>query len=405
MGLNSRIYFHIFLLFNAVLFLAFQGFQAFSAYRTREALIDFQKNQASQAGKEALALTSHPLFESSVNAQKNSLSWSWFVREVDRLEKTYYLQGIWFSQNGGDYLSLHGSKLDKSRDVDLPEGMYLFQNQDYGVIVAFSLELPELFQAQKHTQQVGVVLISVLFILVMFTVRVLFRRTEKLQEELVSSSRLVEFGRLAAGVAHDVRNPLGAMNLMVEELKDLHQSDMETQNYLQQIGKEISRINHTLGTLLVFQKENLPLNQEVDLLKLVAEVIALFPAFKDSIVLKCGAGPIGILGNRDLLFRMLENLVRNALESGAELPKVEILLEKSKDCITIVVSDNGPGLPDWKKAASPFYTTKNYGTGLGLVVVQDALERHRGTIRVDKVNPTGTRLVLSFPFDTVPEIG
>jgi len=405
MGLNSRIYFHIFLSFNAILFLAFQGFQAFSAYRTREALIEFQKNQASQAGRDALELTSHPLFESSVNTEKNTLSWSWFVREVGRIEKTYYLQGLWFSGESNEYFSLHGDRLENLNLNQLPEGMYHFQNEERGVIIAFSLELPELFQAQKNTQQVGVVLISILFILVMFTVRVLFRRTEKLQEELVSSSRLVEFGRLAAGVAHDVRNPLGAMNLMVEELKDLHPLDMETQDCLKQIGKEISRINHTLGTLLVFQKENLPLNQKVDLQELVLDVISLFPNDKDLIRYKKGNGPLTMWGNRDLLFRMLENLVRNALESGAKTPVVEIQLEKKPEGITLVVLDNGLGLSDWKTAVSPFYTTKNYGTGLGLVVVQDAVERHRGRIKVEMIEPNGTRLTLCFPFDTVPEIG
>ena len=107
--------------------------------------------------------------------------------------------------------------------------------------------------------------------------------------------------------------------------------------------------------------------------------------------------PVSLRGNRDLLIRMIENLLRNAYEShSTNTVDIKILGELKNDLYIFSVRDSGIGIQDSEEIFKPFFTTKNYGTGLGLQVVKDAVIRHSAELMVQKNLEGGTTFIVKF---------
>ena len=227
------------------------------------------------------------------------------------------------------------------------------------------------------------------------------------QHLLVRQEKLASLGRLAAGLAHELNNPLSSVAGFAEGLRRrvksaeiMSQAGLaEAQEYLDMIQAEVSRAAAIVRRLLDFARQREPAFDLVDLQRVVEEAVSLVQrqaslANQEIVVAPFPDGDL-IKGDFQMLQQVFINLLTNALdaiEGGGEIRIVARLLDKTEDAawgrqrVAVVVSDNGTGISpeDLAKVFDPFFTTKEVGkgTGLGLAISQSIVEQHGGTIEV-----------------------
>ncbi|MDY6952693.1 MAG: ATP-binding protein [Thermodesulfobacteriota bacterium] len=247
------------------------------------------------------------------------------------------------------------------------------------------------------------------------------RSLKEAREEVLRSERLSSIGRLAAGVAHEVGNPLGAILGYTDLLARHTENDEEAKDYLLRIEKEITRIDTIVRELLDFSRPSVAVSAPVEINALVSESVSFLSHQKlmASVRLETRLEKDlkTVWADPDQLKQVLINLMFNAsdaMETGGELtistgsvPSVEgddPEAEKGRgDLIEIAVSDTGKGIraQDLDKIFHPFYTTKppGKGTGLGLAISLRIVESFRGTISVESVEEKGTTIRVRLPVE------
>jgi signal transduction histidine kinase/iron only hydrogenase large subunit-like protein len=213
------------------------------------------------------------------------------------------------------------------------------------------------------------------------------RSLESTKEALVKSEKLASMGQLAAGIAHEVNNPLGILllhaNLLLEECEE----QSETHEDLNLIVNQANRCKRIISGLLNFARQSRVVRQPTDLGALVAEVLRTVPSEENVTV---GIedrmeDPTAEL-DADQIVQVLVNLITNAQQAMPDGGRITVTLEDTDDEISISVTDSGHGIPDehFDKLFSPFFTTKQVGkgTGLGLAVTHGIVKMHRGQIFV-----------------------
>jgi len=214
------------------------------------------------------------------------------------------------------------------------------------------------------------------------------RSLESTKEALVKSEKLASMGQLAAGIAHEVNNPLGILllhaNLLLEECEE----KSETQEDLELIVNQANRCKRIISGLLNFARQNRVVRQPTDLAALVAEVLRTVPA-EDGVEIAVDdrlEDPTAEI-DADQIVQVLVNLITNAQQAMPDGGRITVALEDTDDEISISVTDTGHGIPEehFDKLFSPFFTTKQVGkgTGLGLAVTHGIVKMHRGQISVD----------------------
>jgi two-component system NtrC family sensor kinase len=227
----------------------------------------------------------------------------------------------------------------------------------------------------------------------------------RMQAQMIQSEKMVAIGKLAAGVAHEINNPLTGIltnsSLMLEDLGDDH----PWQEDIQVIVNETLRCRKIVKGLLDFSRQTRPQRTLLDLNHVVEDTIALVrnqTAFRNvQITLDLDRHLPTVLADADQMRQIVLNLVLNAAEAmpqGGEL-RVASSADATRNAVELRVADTGPGIPDEVKARifEPFFTTKKTGTGLGLAVVYGIIERHHGQIRVDTARGYGTTFTISVP--------
>jgi hypothetical protein len=236
-------------------------------------------------------------------------------------------------------------------------------------------------------------------------------KTEELrraQAEIVQSEKLATLGYLAAGMAHEVRNPLNSITLFVQLIKS-GLDDPEKLDYIDKILKEVDRIDGILRKLLNASKRP---RFEISDVRIDEVIDATLEVFRPQTTIQ------GIRVKRDFrrvpdsvradpteLEQIFTNLFLNAIH---EMPAGGVLgveLDHDDRWITLRVSDTGAGIPtdNLAKIFDPFFTTKSKGTGLGLSVVLRIVKTYRGRISVERNGPEGTTFLVSLPLTTEGE--
>ncbi|MFT0802362.1 PAS domain-containing protein [Bacillus swezeyi] len=221
------------------------------------------------------------------------------------------------------------------------------------------------------------------------------------EELMVRSEKLSIAGQLAAGIAHEIRNPLTAIKGFLQLMKPTME---ENEHYFDIIFSELSRIELILSELLMLAKpQQNALKEKLDLIKLIREVTALLEtqANLNGIMINTSLSDekIHIKGDQNQLKQVFINLIKNAVESMPDGGTVHVSVKETDESVTVEVQDEGEGIPDHvlKRIGEPFLTTKEKGTGLGLMVTFNIIENHNGTIEVDSKMEKGTTFVISFP--------
>ena len=210
---------------------------------------------------------------------------------------------------------------------------------------------------------------------------------EDAQRELVRRERLAAIGELAAVVAHEVRNPLGALFNSVAALERLGAPAGEGRLFLDVLREEAQRLNRIVSDLIDFSRPTPASKDDVALAPIVAG--ALESAARDAearrVLLEHEVeAELSAFVDEDLLRRALLNLVDNATQATAEGGVVRVRVARDEGRVVIEVSDEGHGIASDEigRIFEPFFTTKATGTGLGLVVVRRFADTHAGTIEV-----------------------
>lgn len=227
------------------------------------------------------------------------------------------------------------------------------------------------------------------------------------EERLIQSEKLSTAGQLAAGIAHEIRNPLTAINGF---MKLLRSSERMNDKYFFIIESELKRIEFIVNELLVLSKpQTTHVSKPVDLLSLLEQVTTLMngqAALKNLQILPvCTDHSIWIHGEAYQLKQVFINLLKNAMEAMNSGGNIYIHVLTNESEARISVQDEGCGMTEEqiKALGKPFYTTKETGTGLGFMITQNIVHNHGGAITVESVPEQGTTFTVTIPKILEPE--
>jgi len=226
-----------------------------------------------------------------------------------------------------------------------------------------------------------------------------------LERRLRDQEKSAALGQMAAGIAHDIRNPLNFIGLAFEHLKGKKPStDLTSQALLADAHAELMRVNAMIQDFLDFGKDSEPRLTLQDVEKILVEgreeVVRRHQAERPQIRVITGGAGTHLFVDPDLLKRAFVNLLENALEAGGRDKLVRAGISKLTDPerVVIWVQDSGPGIaPDlMDKIFTPYFTTKRSGVGLGLALVKKWVQQMGGDIRVHSESGHGCRFEISF---------
>jgi signal transduction histidine kinase len=223
-------------------------------------------------------------------------------------------------------------------------------------------------------------------------------REKRLEHELGHEERLIGLGRVVAGVAHEVRNPLTGMKLVLDGLARRN-LDERSKRDVRTCLLEVERLDSVVKALLLVAKKEPISRSDVDLVALAESRAELLrPLARASGVALDVSGRGRAYVNADDIGRAVENLMRNALEASPEGARVEVVVESEAVGTTIAVRDWGPGIDEELETRlfEPFFTQKAEGTGLGLVLSRATARAHGGDLRFER-RTDGACFVLTLP--------
>lgn len=224
---------------------------------------------------------------------------------------------------------------------------------------------------------------------------------KKNEQLMMQSEKLKLAGEIAAGVAHEIRNPLTVISGFIQMMNADEKSPYKP--YMDLIHSEIDRIELIIDEFLVLSKPEVTKLERIEINQLLADIQHLFSLECnqrniDMPIILNGVD-VAIRGNGNQIKQVFINLIKNAIEAIQENGQIKIELCTENDFIYISIKDNGVGIPDdvLKRIFEPFYTTKSKGTGLGMMITNKIVTVHNGVIKIrSKVNE-GTEIILRFP--------
>jgi two-component system, NtrC family, sensor histidine kinase PilS len=230
-----------------------------------------------------------------------------------------------------------------------------------------------------------------------------------MKESLEKSRRLAFVGEMAAGLAHEIRNPLASISGSIQMLKgDLYRNEMD-ERLMQIVLRGKDQLESFLNDFLLIARPARGAREELDVRETtrdVIESIRCVPEWNESTVVRMvfPDTPLYILANKKEIRQVIWNLILNAVQS---MPEGGILTidahprqNQDREGAEIEIQDTGCGIEEkgLTKIFEPFYTTRDTGTGLGLTVVSRILEEYKGTIRIDSASGKGTICRIWFPY-------
>ena len=242
----------------------------------------------------------------------------------------------------------------------------------------------------------------------LLTIEDLTERVE-MRHQMARMERLVSLGRLSAGIAHEIRNPLTGVSLLLDDLHDRLIASSADQQLIRRALDEIERLEGLVNELLEFASLPKPKLRLDDLggvlrdtlflvekqcrnahIRLHQEIAADLPAFHL---------------DRDKLKQAFLNLLNNAMEAMPAGGILTVTAWRQDDQVLVAVADSGEGIPLERQRLifEPFYTSKGEGTGLGLSITHNIVSEHQGRIEVQSLPGQGSTFTLSFPLENGPE--
>lgn len=237
---------------------------------------------------------------------------------------------------------------------------------------------------------------------------VLFRdlsEVRELKEEVERSRRLASLGRLAAGIAHEIRNPLSSIKGFATYFKERYRDNPDDQNTAGIMIQEVDRLNRVIGQLLEFARPMTVERRPYPIQQIIQHGLKMIEreAGEKGISIRTDLDPDirEVSVDPDRINQVLLNLFLNAMEAmeGGGTLSVSLFRDAEGQGVKIAVSDTGRGIgrEELNHVFDPYFTTKQSGTGLGLAIVHRIIESHRGEARVESEPGKGTTVILFLP--------
>ncbi|MEI2665878.1 ATP-binding protein [Rossellomorea sp. LJF3] len=223
---------------------------------------------------------------------------------------------------------------------------------------------------------------------------------QKIAEEmLLRKEKLSVVGELAAGIAHEIRNPLTSIKGFIQLLEE---NEHVSGHYLKVMSSEMDRINQIVGELLILSKPQMREYQSFDMSDVMRYVVKVMghEALLKGITLniQLPSSPIHVFGDKNQCIQVFINIIKNAIESMDE-GKIDVDWKLRNESIHIIIEDEGTGIPPdrLKRLGEPFFTLKEKGMGLGLTISQKIIEDHKGSLQIESEVNKGTKVEVTFP--------
>ncbi|MDQ3668416.1 MAG: ATP-binding protein [Acidobacteriota bacterium] len=236
-------------------------------------------------------------------------------------------------------------------------------------------------------------------------------RARELETQLHEAEKGAVVGRLAAAIAHEIRNPLNYINLTLDHLRSTfapeeHQKRETFERLTSQLKTEVRRINRHITDFLKYSRPSMIDSQRMDLRSEAEDALRVIQAQADeggiAMRLEVEENMPSAMADREALRSVLTNLLVNglqAIDGEGGTVRIAIRPDQDGDRAVIEVSDTGRGIApeDIAKVFEPYYSTKETGTGLGLAIVRKAIDDHGGTISVTSKPGSGTTFTITLP--------
>ena len=233
------------------------------------------------------------------------------------------------------------------------------------------------------------------------------------ETQLRRADRLSALGQLSAGLAHEIRNPLGAIKGAVEILQDDYRAGHPKAEFYAILLREVERLNDVLTNFLNFARPVTPHLAPLDVRTVLTALEGLISgqarAHRVQIFTSFHVGPSRVMADETLLKQAFLNIMLNAVEAMPEGGDLAISTRLSpaeaagsrQEWVEVVFDDTGPGIREEElgRIFDPFFTTKRDGTGLGLAITHRIIENHHGTIRVVSQQGKGTAFTVTLPLE------
>ncbi|MDR7002204.1 ATP-binding protein [Neobacillus niacini] len=233
-------------------------------------------------------------------------------------------------------------------------------------------------------------------------------RKEQTEQLLQKSEKLALLGQMAAGIAHEIRNPLTSIRGFIQ----LFKSGQNYPEYYDIVLSELDRINSIVSEFLVLAKPTAAVFIEKDVKNLVNDVITLFNTQSIlnnvQIFVEFDSDLPMVMCEENQLKQVFLNLLKNAIEAMPKGGNIDVKVkQKEEGKISIQIIDQGMGIPENRISTlgEPFYTTKEKGTGLGLMTCYKIIDSHNGEIKITSVVEEGTTVEITLPTITQSLLG
>tara|TARA_Y100001960_G_C14488037_1_gene735263 strand:- start:5 stop:805 length:801 start_codon:yes stop_codon:yes gene_type:complete len=241
-------------------------------------------------------------------------------------------------------------------------------------------------------------------------------RLKNLEEEVQRNQRLTAMGEMAAGIAHEIRNPLGSIELFASLLRKDLEEDNEKALLADHISNGVKNMDRIISSILLFAKSPQPSQRRCDINDLLNELLEfssnIIPPENIRIVRELSPNGLLVNGDEDLLRQVFLNFIRNSIQAMPEGGHLRITSckkpdkifkergsQNERDFIEITFDDTGHGISkeNMAKIFNPFFTTKASGTGLGMAIAYNIIKAHSGAIEVKSREGKGTQFIVKLP--------
>jgi two-component system, NtrC family, sensor kinase len=337
------------------------------------------------------------------------------ILEESRLNTTLFGEGVTVAEHvveGGELRYIAGAWL---------------KNREWLLVISQEVakDIDELI-AVRNTE-ISIILFgcAVIILTTIFSTRVLIRRLEaadlgvsELNAQLIQADKMAALGKMAAGIAHEVNNPLAVIGEKAGWMRDLlaEEAFQKSENFkefiksIDKIEEFVERARKITHSMLGFARRMEPHLDDVDVNMVLSQTIDLLEIHAKNnnieIIKDLQPGLPIIASDQSQLQQIFMNLINNAVDAIGKDGEIELKTWKSNASISISIKDNGPGIPEEyrNRIYDPFFTTKDpgKGTGLGLSITYSIIKKLGGTITLDTKALEGTLFVVTLPI-TVPE--
>lgn len=271
---------------------------------------------------------------------------------------------------------IHGNSIEVNENLQY----FIFMTTP---IDSIGEQTSDIFQKAKYSSY----LIIIFLILASGTVVVFFEKF-KMKEQEERDTKLISIGELSARLAHDIRNPLSVISMTIDNIKNLYGEDSKMVPHFDKIERAIDRITHQINGVLNFIRENPIVYNKTSMLQIIKNSVDSIK-IPDEIKLILPKNDVEFRCDKDQIQIVISNLIMNGIQAIVGQGVIIVTLTETDEKIILEIEDSGQGIDknDLAHVFEPMFTTKQQGTGLGLVSCKSIITAHQGTISV-KSTPT-----------------